>query len=289
MKYDLSSDLHVDINRDRLPAIDWKLLKNDGSDLLIIAGDTANSRRHVRRVLKETAEAYNNVIFIDGNHEHYHHRDTNMNVSSTMGYFKGLSSHNIHYLCGGENSVLIDNVLFVGACSWYDFEWVPPPATSADSRRTWLDYSSDPRCIIFDTDPIDLAANQAKSIAAQVNAAQNRADIEKIVVVTHTCSHEKGLKIIPGDHIWNQLNGAYGNSNMEEVWAADTAEKIIHAVFGHVHRPTDFVDDKTGIRFVANPRGYHEHDGDVSRWHPVQLDTDDRRGIMGSAFGEVET
>lgn len=291
MKYDLVSDLHVDINRK--VDIDWSKIKNSGSEILIVAGDTSNTPSITYDVLETISKFYKYIIWVDGNHEHYHHydhfeADEFANVGSEINLYKSWSKkiNNLIYLTG-SNSFKFENVLFVGANSWYDFSFVPNQYTFQQAYDSWKQNSNDSVHIVFDKSPDDYALLHATQIAEVVKNAQDDNTIDKLVVVTHTVPSRKGL-IIRNDYVWDTLNGAYGNSKMELVWKEDINNKIIHSVFGHTHSSYDFYD-YNGIRFIANPRGYHGWDGDVTKWKPIQLDTDDKRGEFISSFGEIET
>lgn len=283
VKYDLASDLHVDINQGRLPEIDWATYRNEGSHLIVIAGDSCNNFEGLINELDKLRRVYSAVVFVDGNHEHY---DSLMSVKNNMEFLEELADMNegLYYL-RGNNSVQFEDVLFVGACSWYDFRFIPDQYTLDQARESWLKQSSDRTYIHFDKSPEHYALEQSLAIADMVEAAQDNDDIKKIVVVTHTVPVMKGITI-KGEMDWDTLNGAYGNKHMDRVWEKDVEKKIIHSVFGHTHFDMDFMD-KDGIRFVVNPLGYHGYDGDRSRWGAIQLDTDDERGVLKSAFGEV--
>lgn len=276
MKYDLGSDLHVDINA-RIGMVNFKEMKNEGSDTIVLAGDLANNPELTVKVLALAAAAYENVIFVDGNHEHYSNRDTNMSISATMEYFREAAKviPNVTYL-SGTNRIIIDDVMFVGANTWYDFKLSPPQFSFETVKNAWRSCLADARLSIFDRDPEAFAELQAGQIAKQVAEAQEDQMVEKIVVVTHTVSSPKGL-MIKNEPSWDVLNGCFGCSEMTKVWEADTNRKIIHAVCGHTHYGHDFYDHD-GIRFVINPRGYHGHKGEAGdRWFLAQLDTEDSR------------
>ena len=275
MKYDLGSDLHVDINA-RAGMVSFKDMKNEGSNTIVLAGDLANDPSLTTKVLAMAASVYENVIFVDCNHEHYNNIRTNMNVAKTMDYLRAAAKAipNVVYLTG-NNSIIIDDIMFVGANTWYDFKMQPPQYSASAAKTTWHNHMNDDKLSIFDKQPEVYAAQQAKMIAKVITDAQDNQMVLKIVVVTHTVPSPKGL-LVKHDPIWDLLNGAFGCSDMANVFAADVNRKIVHSVFGHTHYGYDF-DDFDGIRFVCNPRGYHGYEGDVTLWSLIQLDTDDER------------
>ena len=271
MKIDFGSDLHVDINQPRIGGIDFERYKNDGSEVLVIAGDIANSAPLAIETMIAASKVYDHVVFVDGNHEHYVNIRTGMNVSKTMDYIKSSVKKrtNITYL-HGDNSVLINGVLFVGVNAWYDFKMIPKQYNSASAKIVWRHHLNDERLAVFDKQPEVFAEEQTDALAQQVANYQNDDMIEKIVVVTHTVPHEKGL-LVKHDPIWDQLNGAFGCTAMKKVYDADINNKIVYSLFGHTHYPYDF-DEYGTVRFIANPRGYHGIDGDSSRWRLLQLE-----------------
>ena len=258
-----------------------------------MAGDISNSLEYTTSVLREAIDYYDEVIFTDGNHEHYSNyidKTGNTTVVSDMDYFRGLADEyvNLTYF-DGRDTKQIGGTLFVGANGWYDFTMAVGIHTK-DQYRAWQQGSNDPVCIRFGkkNKPQKLAERQADQIAQYVKDAQDNDEIEEIVVVTHTVPHLKGM--IPDiTHPWYTLNGAYGNGFMSRVWASDPNNKIKVWVFGHTHYLYDFVAE--GLRFVSNPRGYRGEkqwtDGSRSVFSGVkQLDT--QEPLIESVFGEIE-
>ena len=274
MKYDLGSDLHVDINA-RIGMVNFK--DQQKSDTIVLAGDLANTLELTAQVLALAATVYKNVIFVDGNHEHYCGKQDNATIFDNMDYLREAAKviPNVSYLTG-TNRVIIDDVMFAGVNAWYDFKLAPSQYSIARVKETWLNYLNDARLSIFDHPPEELAEMQTDDLAKTVAEAQDDQMVEKIVIVTHTASSPKGL-LVKNEPIWDMLNGSFGCSAMSKVFAEDVNRKIVHAVFGHTHYTYDF-HDFDGIRFVCNPRGYHGAPGELGdRWRLIQMDTEDGR------------
>ena len=195
MKYDFGSDLHVDVNA-RAGAFSFKDNKNADSDTIVLAGDISNNPTLTAQVLAAAASVYENVIFVDGNHEHYSNVHGGMSVAKTMDYFRLVTGtiQNLTYLDGDTNTT-IDGVMFVGANAWYDFRMQPAQYTFEQSKNAWMKCMNDNRLSVFDKQPEVMAVEQATAIAKQVADAQNNPLVEKIVVVTHTIPSPKGLLI----------------------------------------------------------------------------------------------
>jgi len=276
MKYDLGSDLHVDINA-RIGMVSFKEQKSEDSNTIVLAGDLANTPELSAKVLALAATVYENVIFVDGNHEHYCGKHDNATIFDTMEYFRGVAKviPNLSYLTG-TNRVIIDDIMFAGVNAWYDFKLAPPQYSVNKVKEIWRVNLNDANLSIFDHQPEVLAEMQTDDLAKTVAEAQDDQMVEKIVIVTHTASSPKGL-LVKNEPIWDMLNGSFGCSAMSKVFAEDVNRKIVHAVFGHTHYTYDF-QDFDGIRFVCNPRGYHGAPGELGdRWRLIQMDTEDSR------------
>ena len=301
MKFDLISDFHVEMNIMNKDTRTWKdddpifyaWDQDKKSDVLVVAGDISNSLEYTTFVLREALDHYPEVIFTDGNHEHYSNymdKTGGTNVTSDMNYFRKLAGDypNLTYF-DGDQTKQIGSTLFIGANGWYDFTMAVGMHTY-EQRRAWKTGSNDPRCIRFGkkNKPDKLARRQADQLAQHVKDAQDNDEIEEIVVVTHTIPHLKAM-ISDITHPWYQLNGAYGNGYMSRVWASDPNNKIKLWVFGHTHYLYDFVAE--GFRFVSNPRGYRGEKQWSGGGRAVfsgikQLDT--QEVLVKSAFGEIE-
>jgi len=293
MKFDQFSDFHVEHHNPYTSHPDWKTgdpylypwHTEKQSDILILNGDCSNSVKNTETVLLEAATYYENVLFTDGNHEHWCGitDPAKFNVGNNIQAFRKISkTHaNIHYL-DGENEFISGDTLFIGACGWYDFNMAEGYTFSsqiANWKKTHPDYSES--AFGKKTMPQHLAYKQATELSRQVLRAQENPDIKNIVVATHMVPHEKGL-IQNRAHPWYHMNGAFGNSMMRWVWEADFKHKINTWVFGHTHFTYDFMEN--GIRFVCNPRGYGGEQWKNSQRHILQIDTDN---LSESAFGDI--
>lgn len=286
MKFDLISDFHVEMNpMNVMSETEYDVLypwgEESKSDVLVIAGDSANDPISTMTVLSEAAMHYQHVVFTDGNHEHYNGYRTGETVGMNMEKLRDFAMSDkdrITYL-DGIRSARFGDVLFIGANGWYDFK--ANKMLSRDAQHSfWKSDSNDSKAIRYDPQgyPDKLALSQAKSLAFQVERAQDDDSIREIIVVTHTVPHEKGG--VPDTHPWGYLNGAYHNTEMHRVVDADVNQKISTWVFGHTHFFYDFDDGH--IRYVNNPRGYRGERRSPTYESLVQIDTT----VRGSAFAE---
>jgi len=292
MKFDQFSDFHVEhhIPHRDLPGYvegdpylyPWD--KERQSDILILGGDCSNSVKNTQTVVFEAAQYYDHVIFLDGNHEHWCGKSdrTKYNISNNMAAFRKFAkdNKNITYLNGKSNFVM-DGVLFIGGCGWYDFKMIEGHSFQKQVtywKKSYPDYSES--AFGEKTMPWKLAYTQASDISQQVLRAQENDNIKEIVIATHMVPHKSGL--VDSWHPYYHMNGAFGNSLLRWVWEADFKHKIKVWTFGHTHYTYDFVEE--GIRFVCNPRGYGGEQWKNSQRHILQIDTAD---LAVSAFDTV--
>ncbi len=303
MKFDLISDFHVEHNVLYKDARTWRegdpvfyaWHKARKNPILVIAGDISNVHEVTMAVVDEAAAHYEQVIWCDGNHDHYagyidHTKYSLMQNMERYRVHAKRDNDNVTYL-DGEETFQIEGTLFIGANGWYDFRYAHGYHPKQQYRE-WQQHSNDPVCIRFGkkNKPDKMADRQARQLVKLVEDAQEDDTVKEIVVVTHTVPHGKGL-IRDVSHEWYPLNGAYGNMHMIKVRQADKKGKIKTWVFGHTHYLYDYFDG--GIHYVANPRGYrgekrmatHTPSNMVFRGIK-EVDTEEPE--VKSAFGEVE-
>jgi Icc-related predicted phosphoesterase len=119
----LVSDLHVDFDKDK----GLEYIKNMpvDADVLVVAGDVANSVEHATIALAGICARWKSlpVIFVPGNHEYY----SGESEGRFLAQPEKLRSvaKNIHVL--DSSSVVIDNKTFHGTTLWYpkpkSFNW----------------------------------------------------------------------------------------------------------------------------------------------------------------------
>ena len=250
--------------------------------IAVIAGDIANSPHIAIKELYRIAEAYERVLFVDGNHEHYNNASSNPNRATRMppevysilrNEFDGHPS--ITYLDQGRKAVVIDDTAFIGANSWYDFNWgwVDPDKC----KSVWYHGMNDSRYANVEAWWVENEAiKHASNITATVAAMNQRNDVKRIVLVSHTVPNAKGIRENASVE-FQMLNGCYLNSVMKGAHYG----KVVAHCFGHTHRRQMFND--CAIEFFANPRGYYMEPG-FDKWEPMMVDLD----YSGSAFGEME-
>lgn len=278
-KFDVVSDLHIDAwahttqlheptrrlwegepYQSRVLHIDWRFYKNPGSWALVIAGDTSNSILSLAMVVEQAAQEYDQVIIVDGNHEHYHGDSTvedNMIILSNA--LQPLP--NATYL-DGTRTLRLGDTVFVGCTGWYD--WLAHTDRGIPeylAKKAWIQASNDARYPDFGSfkDPDKLANIQAVQLAEHVRTASNDDTVKNIVVVTHMSPRSDLMQWKEGDVFWNALTPSYVNTKLLQVLEADTGKKIRHWIYGHTHeQKTTTIDD---IVYTNNARGYPRENG----------------------------
>ena len=116
MKFALASDLYTDCYPTG-EQIDWRLVRQwTGVDILVIGGNTAGSLERTRVEVLAARDAFDCVIFVDGNHEF----QAGLSVPDGIETLRQFAARNdgVHYLDGGAG-VLIGHTLVCGVAGWH--------------------------------------------------------------------------------------------------------------------------------------------------------------------------
>lgn len=249
MIIDYCSDLHLDHYNS---SFDWKKTKSKKATVLMIAGDCANDIKKTVRCLKDAKQVYEDVIYVDGNHDHYMTKKNHQTVSDIGKLLFSYSLEDGWYYLPYRDYVK-NGVAIIGNCGWYD--WKCGELDTATQEGVWCKYMNDYRCIDFgmkeDTKltPKLLSEQCYADIKNKLSYYDNDSAVSSIITMTHTIPHKKFLTW-SDNTIWNTLNGSYINSEMENL----SSKKLKHWVFGHTHYT--FEDNINGVKYHCNPRGY---------------------------------
>lgn len=286
MRLAIASDVHLEFG-------ELNLHNEHGADVLILAGDIcvardielADKNVYAERKMKnryldffeQVARAFPTVIYVLGNHEHY-----NGDVALSKGILSAALAHlpNIHIL--EKETLIIDDVTFIGATAWTDMNG-SDPVTLVNIKRMMNDF----RCIknsnnmiarrvpLYDNEncetnaegyvvrnvighkfkqepsaftPEDSVHDHTHAVDYIKHVVEGKAD-EKFVVITHHApSRQSCHERFQQDTI---MNGAF-YSNLDDFIAYRPQIKLwIH---GHTHDAFDYEISST--RVVCNPRGY---------------------------------
>jgi Icc-related predicted phosphoesterase len=274
MKIALMSDVHLEFADLPVEPVE--------ADVLLLAGDifiakdlTVDNSRQERFVnfIESACSKFKHVIFICGNHEHYH-GDVNTSYDIIRETFKHLSNL---YVMDNEVKV-IDDITFIGGTLWTDMNKECP-----HTLYTIKGYMNDYRQIedsavmvnfsenVYATD-VDGTKDFAKVVSKKFHQRAARFTPERSValhkhmrdVIRVTANgNPSGKLVVVGHHPPSKLstkpqyekdtivNGAY-SSDMSELILDNPQIKLW--VHGHTHSEFDYMIGST--RIVANPRGY---------------------------------
>lgn len=255
MKISICSDLHLEFGE-----LDLKNI--DNADVLILSGDVCIAKAFVSeaptnqakaiqflKFFKQCSEEFDAVIYIMGNHEHYH-GDFAETASILCNALADMP--NIHFL--DKDTVDIDGVTFFGATLWTDMN-DNDPLTMNTIRYAMNDF----RCVSNSAAPVTSPYQQVGKWTPEEAYAEHKHTLEKLskvlennnktVVVSHHCPSKKSTK--PGYEKDVEMNGGY-SSNLEAFIEAHP--NIVLWTHGHTHSLWDYTIGNT--RIVCNPRGY---------------------------------
>lgn len=245
MKIKYMSDLHIDVNESEF--IDQ--LNPDHKDtILVLAGDVCEVDGWKRLVpfLQNICPNYRYVLYVFGNHEFYRGSLTRAKdkLLEKMGEIPNL-------IIMDRNSIVIDDVKFIGATLWTDMDKSNPMFMMRVG-----DYMNDYKVIRWGNNldhylrrlrPVDTLSQHARDFH-WLNGELTY-DTRKTVVITH---HAPCISLLQTTKFaGDQMNPAYA-SRLEDFVADSYIDLWIH---GHVHVVMD--NDFYGTRIVCNPRGYN--------------------------------
>ena len=258
--FDLISDLHVDTWDE---PFSWE--GKATSLYAVVAGDISRERSDIRPVLQELSAHYKIVIFVDGNDEHrWTLDDLGDSYQTLKEEIHGIN--NVVWL--QDNTVVIDNVAFVGVNGWTTFDF-DNDESYQDSKR-WVEERY--RISMFAGQQIEaLAMSDAGFLCRSISKLQTHQDIKKIVVVTHFVPNVRLLRHdieLEGTHALNST----GNSLLTRCIDEDHENKIHTWCFGHYHSDVDTTIDN--IRYVNNCRGRSGTNWCKAVYYPKRIEID---------------
>jgi Icc-related predicted phosphoesterase len=262
MKVAVCSDLHLefgdlDLHNDQgadvlilggdiLIATDMKGFARDDSGLVITATLAVSGRAH-RYVdfVTRCSERFPHVIFVMGNHEHYH-GDFAESSKIIRGVFEPLS--NVYFL--DKEWKIIDGVLFYGGTLWTDMNG-EDPLTMFKIKDMMNDFqqvknTSDVGKRRFQ--PEDAVEDHRAFLSGLDAVLEQHPDLPAVVVGHHAPSRASTHPRYQGQHV---MNGAYSTSLENYILDRRQIRLWTH---GHTHDDFDYMIGTT--RVVCNPRGY---------------------------------
>ena len=278
MKIAVASDLHLEFG-------DLNIENTDGADVLLLSGDIlvaadigrpdphnfmegARSNRYTD-FFKRCSFQFPHVIYVMGNHEHYH-GDFATTASKIQAMLDGNLLSNVYLLDRGIK--VIDDVTFIGGTLWTDMN--NHDSLTLYHMRTMM---NDFRIIANSTEPVHFRTQDGEfktrvgkfspeeSVAEHVKMKQyiqsvvaGNHDTKYVVVGHHAPSRRSTHEMYANDTV---MNGAY-SSDLDEFIADHPQIKLW--THGHTHHNFDYVIGST--RIVCNPRGYINHEPQADTW-----------------------
>ena len=257
MKFAVCSDLHLEFGP-------LELKNTENAELLILSGDICVAKD---LVFKESARSENwmaffeqvssefkNVIYIMGNHEHYH---GDFAKSYEQLQFALADLPNIHVM--EKEFISFGDVTFVAGTLWTDMN-KEDPSTLYSIKGYMNDYR-----IIDDSARLtgkftpDQSVIEHKAMLKLIDDVCSGMPNEKIVVVGHHAPSKLSTKPQYEDDV--MVNGAYSSDLSEFILDRPQIKVWTH---GHTHHNFDYMLGST--RIVCNPRGYINYEGQADEF-----------------------
>lgn len=254
LKLAICSDLHLEFG-------DIVLNNDQSADVLILSGDIClvsdlvrTGDTLVRDFFVNCCRQFPHVIYVMGNHEHYH-GDFSTSHDRAQEVFDQLELANLHLL--ERSSITIDNTVFLGGTLWTDCNKLDH-MTMWNAGRSMNDY----RVIknkksgmaggawrLIPNHTVTAHGRTLDYIRTQVDAAP---DQQFVVVGHHAPSEQSVSDQYKGDTL---MNGNFF-SNLEQ-FILDRPQIRVWT-HGHMHNFSDYNIGST--RVICNPRGYIGHE-----------------------------
>lgn len=223
-------------------------VKEDHSDVVILAGDIFTpwqkhgTARDSAIELFTSLSDFKDVIYVMGNHEHYHGRFEET-ADKIRQFLANELFTNVHFL--DNEYVEVQGHRFIGSTMWTDMnknDW----ATKHRCRQVMNDYDiikKNTRRLL----PDDTLTSHMESLVF-VREAVAGSELPCVVVTHHGPTHKSIHPRYARDTL---VNGAYV-SDLSHVMLDTTNIKLW--CHGHTHMSHDYMCGDT--RVVCNPRGY---------------------------------
>lgn len=270
MKIALASDVHLEFG-------DLDFDNDSGADVLILGGDICVATDIAQRdpyntmgeqyrsnrfhdFFQRCCSRFPHVIFIVGNHEHYHG-----DFAKTVPHFKDVLGYlpNLHIL--EKETFVLDDITFIGGTLWTDM--------NKRDNRTLHDISrmmNDFRCVDNTNKTEDGrgwpgrftttdAANDHDAMVAFIDQTVAANPAGRYVVVGHHSPSR--LSTHPKYQDQFIMNGGYSSSLDDFIQDRPQIKLWTH---GHTHEDFDYMI--AGCRILCNPRGYINYEERADTW-----------------------
>jgi predicted phosphodiesterase len=289
MKIALASDVHLEFGQ-------LEINNTENADVLILSGDICvakdlNDRANVdilgesdksnryHAFFQKCSQEFKNVIYIAGNHEHYHgdYAKSIPRIREKLSYL-----HNLHFL--DKQSVTFDDVTFIGGTLWTDMN-KEDPSTLYGIKSYMNDYriiENSNEVVSFktpvygtkedgSTDYTEVLHHEFRTRAAKFSPEDSVKDHKELLkFIDETIAGSQEKFVVVGHHSPSKLstkpqyehdvlvNGAYSSDLSDFILDRPQIKAWTH---GHTHHKFDYMIGST--RIVCNPRGYIGYEDDA--------------------------
>jgi len=271
MKIAVCSDIHLEFGT-------ISLENTEGANVLILGGDICVAKDLNKRdeyaimdrfgrseachqFFQECCARFPHVIYIVGNHEHYHgdFRDTIKHLRDKLGYLV-----NLHIL--DKQMVQLGGVSFIGGTLWTDMN-KEDPITLLHMTGMMNDF----RCVMNSNRVVNFKNNEGKFATRTAKFSPDDTVVDhkemleyirimiegkfeqKFVVVGHHAPSKASTHPRYADEVI--MNGGYSSDLSEFIMDHPQIKLWTH---GHTHEDFDYMIGST--RIVCNPRGYDAYE-----------------------------
>ena len=276
MKIALVSDIHLEFG-------DLDFDNDSGADVLILGGDICVGSDMAQRdpyntmgehyrsnrfhaFFERCCERFPHVIFIVGNHEHYHG-----DFAKTVPHFKDVLGYlpNLHIL--EKETFVLNNITFIGGTLWTDM--------NKRSVRTLHEISrmmNDFRCVDHSA---KLADQRGWGGRFTTTDAADDHDAMLAFIRTTVEANPAGRYVVVGHHAPSRLsthpkyaheaimNGGYSSQLDDFILDHPQIKLWTH---GHTHEDFDY--QIGSCRILCNPRGYVNYEERADTWRLVTVE-----------------
>ena len=289
MKIALASDVHLEFGQ-------LEINNTENADVLILSGDIcvakdlyeradpnilgmSNKSNRYHAFFQKCSEEFKQVIYIAGNHEHYHgdYAKSIPHIRANLSYLK-----NLHFL--DKEFVTFGDVTFIGGTLWTDMNKEDP-----NTLYSIKGYMNDYRIIknsnnvvnfktpIYDiredgsTDYTNVLSYDRKTRPATFSPEDSVEDHKAMLkFIDETTAGVQEKFVVVGHHSPSKLstkpqyekdvmvNGAYSSDLSEFILDRPQIKAWTH---GHTHHKFDYMIGST--RIICNPRGYIDYEPDA--------------------------
>ena len=281
MKIAVVSDIHLEFG-------DLDFENTEGAEVLILSGDicVANDIDHntiesnvmyrstrYHGFFKRCCERFPHVIYVLGNHEHYHG-----DVAATLEHMRSVLAHLPNLYIMEKESRVIGDTTFVAGTLWTDMNQ-EDPHTLAHMRGYMNDFRiiSDSRAEVNFKDQDGKFRTRVGKWTPEASVVDHKA--MKGVIRETVEADPRARYVVVGHHAPSRLstkpryqkdvvvNGGYSSSLDDFILDHPQIKLWTH---GHTHDVFDYMIGS--CRIVCNPRGYAGHEEQANLWQLITVD-----------------